>query len=872
MSKAYSLHIGVNKVDTTHYGKIPVLKAAVNDAVSWQQFAGELGYKSDALHDKQATADVVLKKLKTLAGKMKSGDILLLTYAGHGGEMMNDKAGGFDDEVNDQTWCLYDRQLLDDEIYESFAQFESGTRIVVVSDSCHSGTITRNLDEVNLSQLLAKGVSRSAAARGIASRKLPRSSMNRIDDKFRKDVYKPIQKKYEQIHQGADVKASVKLLAACQDDEETLDGKNNGIFTEALMNIMKNAANRNATAEMLITMVGNHYFFPKPNFFQYGGIIPSFDTAFPFLINIADATVVTGNRLPDLSTSRARTIRTSVDHTNLNDLNKSAELLITLESNIDGKPVGGKDVVIKEDVTQGEWRYITIELPAVPYQQAWSVAHAIQTELDNAKIKATVEPIVSVNPAQKETLSREGDANNPDYIKEWPPSLLQGKVGIGWHLSDEHSQLTKAYNTVVNEKPGAKVRIAHFDTGYIDGHPALPAQLNVKMARSFISKEPPQQAIDKTDSGQDGHGLGTITLLAGNKVTKADTFNEFEGYVGGAPLAEVIPVRISESVVIMNDRNFCDAIDYAIALGCEVISMSMAGKPSKRMAKAVNRAYEAGIVMVTAASNCWYKGPGALLPKCVMFPAAFERVIAATGAMYDHRPYDVNFLQQARFNITTKYMQGSWGPASRMTKALAAYTPNTPWASSKYKFLRSGGGTSSATPQVAAAAALYIAYHREELEKKGYYNEGEQWKKVEAVRHALFNAAAKDTVFGEWRKYYGNGILRAADALKVPVADATELKPSKKAESSIFGIIETVGSFFKRRKLFRSAGIKPKPEALATELLDLLQTDPQFYDLFSVLNLSSKKEAESLINDREFQLKVLNSPYASSYLKEAILK
>ncbi|MFN2437706.1 MAG: S8 family serine peptidase, partial [Chitinophagaceae bacterium] len=376
--------------------------------------------------------------------------------------------------------------------------------------------------------------------------------------------------------------------------------------------------------------------------------------------------------------------------------------------------------------------------------------------------------------------------------------------------------------------------------------------------------------IDKTETGQDGHGLGTLSLLAGNKVTKDATFNEFEGYIGGAPLAEVIPMRLSESVVILNAENFCDALYYAIEKECEVVSMSMAGKPSGRMARAVNRAYEAGIVIVSAASNCWYKGPGALLPKCVMFPAAFERVIAATGAMYDHKPYDVDFIQQGRFNITTKYMQGSWGPPSRMHKALAAYTPNTPWASTKHSFLRSGGGTSSATPQVAAAAALWIAYHRDELEKKGYYSEGNKWKKVESVRNALYKSAAKDEVFKDWKKYYGNGILRAYDALMIGVPDESELKKAEKAESSFFGITELAGSLFANRRLFRSEGQKPEPDALAIELMHLLQTDPQFYDTFSKLDISDPAEVAKLSETEEFQNKVLKSPYASNYLKEAM--
>jgi hypothetical protein len=102
-------------------------------------------------------------------------------------------------------------------------------------------------------------------------------------------------------------------------------------------------------------------------------------------------------------------------------------------------------------------------------------------------------------------------------------------------------------------------------------------------------------------------------------------------------------------------------------------------------------------------------------PKCVLWPAAFDRVIPATGAMYNHQPYDGDYLLKSKMDFT-KYMQGCWGPPSRMKKALAAYTPNTPWASNGDVLARSGGGTSSATPQIAAAAALWIAYHRDDME------------------------------------------------------------------------------------------------------------------------------------------------------------
>ena len=863
------MHIGLNNVDHAHYGDIPTLRAAVNDALFWESYAKSQGYETMAMHDSQATAGAVTTTLHNYANQMMPGDILLLTYAGHGGEISNDKPAGFDDERNDQTWCLYDRQLLDDELYESFKAFEEGTRILVVSDSCHSGTIVR-ADDIDITACLSKGMTRSLSSRGFQSRKLPKEVEDFVNYK-NEATYKSIQDKYKTKHQFDEIKASVKLLAACQDDQETLDGDHNGIFTEAFIDIFKNPDYSDARCEMLIAAVGSKYFFPQPNFFEYGAIIPAFDDGFPFTINIPDADKVTGYRKPDLSANIRPIKDTPVEQWDTLEQKQPAELLVEVEGGVNSKLTGGKQATVVSKKKKGNREIYTIQLDGVPNEQAWSAAHAVQTELDTLGYTATVEPVLTVNPAQRARITREGDANNPDYIKEWPPSLQQGTVGIGWHLDDEHSQLAKTHSFILQQKPDAHVRIGHLDTGYIDGHIALPPKLNKSLAHSFIDKEDPNQAIDKLGTGQDGHGLGTMTLLAGNKVTKQDTFGEFEGFIGGAPLAEVIPMRVAESVVIFNDHNFCDAVDYAIEQGCEVISMSFAGKPSKRMAKAVNAAYEAGIVMVTAASNCWYKGTGALLPKCVMFPAAFERVIAATGAMYNHKPYDVNFLQGARFNITTKYMQGSWGPPSRMTRALAAYTPNTPWASTHFAFVRSGGGTSSATPEVAAAAALWIAYHRDELEQKGYYKPGQQWKKVEAVRHALYSTAAKGEVFSDWQKYYGNGILRAYDALQVGVADESALEKSPEAESSLFGVFELVGAFFKNRKLFRSNNIKPTPEALATELLHLLQTDPQFYKLYATLDLSDPVVVNAVVNTDEFRRQVIQSPYASNYLKEAMV-
>ena len=54
------------------------------------------------------------------------------------------------------------------------------------------------------------------------------------------------------------------------------------------------------------------------------------------------------------------------------------------------------------------------------------------------------------------------------------------------------------------------------------------------------------------------------------------------------------------------------------------------------------------------------------------------------------------------------------------------------------------------------------------------------------------------------------------------------------------------------------------------ELLHLLQTDPQFFSLFSGLDLSNGTEMEKLLETPAFREQVQQSPYASGYLKEAL--
>lgn len=147
----FALHIGINRVDSAHYGAtFPPLRGAVNDAIAMQQLLQPLGYtKQVPLHQGDATTANLRKALTMFAGQMVAGDLLVVTYSGHGSQIF-DPQGIVENDQRDEVYVLWDRFLLDDELRRLFVGFGHGVHIVVVSDSCNSGTITEVVRESSL--------------------------------------------------------------------------------------------------------------------------------------------------------------------------------------------------------------------------------------------------------------------------------------------------------------------------------------------------------------------------------------------------------------------------------------------------------------------------------------------------------------------------------------------------------------------------------------------------------------------------------------------------------------------------------------------------------------------------------------------------
>ena len=140
-----SLHIGVNKVDPAHYnGWEGTLRACEFDAEDMRALAVGKGFTASILLTQEATAAAVTAGIAAAADRLAESDIFFLSYSGHGGQVP-DLNSDDDADDKDETWVLYDRQLVDDELYALFARFKPGVRIFMLSDSCHSGSVAKDI-------------------------------------------------------------------------------------------------------------------------------------------------------------------------------------------------------------------------------------------------------------------------------------------------------------------------------------------------------------------------------------------------------------------------------------------------------------------------------------------------------------------------------------------------------------------------------------------------------------------------------------------------------------------------------------------------------------------------------------------------------
>jgi hypothetical protein len=273
MAKGLSLHIGLNSVDPIHYQGWPgTLVACEADAKDMGLIARSQRFTPKILLTKQATRDAVTKQLTSIASKLKSGDIFFLSYSGHGGQVPD--VDGDEPDGKDETWCFYDGEFLDDEILYYLGKFAEGVRIIVLSDSCHSGTV---LKEAFMFEAAQK-------PKPVRYRTMPPGVPLRVYQ-ANKEFYDAIGSDPTHKDAAKKVKASALLISGCQDNQLSQDGDFNGLFTGQLKLVWNGGK-----------FDGNYLLFHKkitaqmppdqtPNLFRVGVKNHNFEDEEPFTID-----------------------------------------------------------------------------------------------------------------------------------------------------------------------------------------------------------------------------------------------------------------------------------------------------------------------------------------------------------------------------------------------------------------------------------------------------------------------------------------------------------------------------------------------------------------------------------------------------------
>jgi len=145
--------VGINN----YPGTFNDLKGCVNDARDWSTLLQGIGFDVSLMLDSQATAQNVKDALQGLVDETNAGDIAVFTYSGHGTQVVDrnsDEADPYDEAI-----FLYDHSVIDDELRVILEGIHPEATLVVISDSCFSGSVTRIAGEKAVPRFVPPAVS-----------------------------------------------------------------------------------------------------------------------------------------------------------------------------------------------------------------------------------------------------------------------------------------------------------------------------------------------------------------------------------------------------------------------------------------------------------------------------------------------------------------------------------------------------------------------------------------------------------------------------------------------------------------------------------------------------------------------------------------
>jgi subtilisin family serine protease len=253
---------------------------------------------------------------------------------------------------------------------------------------------------------------------------------------------------------------------------------------------------------------------------------------------------------------------------------------------------------------------------------------------------------------------------------------------------------------------GEDIKVMVIDTGWTDHHDIGD---NAIKGIHTIGKD----IIDR--EGHQTHCVGIICAQ-----------NNDYGMVGVAPKAKVICVKALDDSGSGSNKSICDALDYAIEVKPDVISMSLGSpSPSLEIHKRIKKLYQMNIAIICAAGNDGSRG--------VDYPGAHPETIAV-GA-YDEDGNIANF-------------SGVGDEVDFVAPGVNIYST---YLNNQYVNMN---GTSMATPYMAGVVALLLSKHKKQEKETGEND----CKTVEQLKQHLLKYTIDKGYVGK-DKQYGYGLV-----------------------------------------------------------------------------------------------------------------
>lgn len=244
MRRLNAILVGLDRVNPSSYGgwngDCPGCEVDVDNLY---KILAKLGYSIKTLKTAEATRSRILQELDSAASTLNTGDNLVFFFSGHGGQQPD--LNGDELDGKDETLVSYDGEIIDDQIDSIWLKFRNGVRIVMISDSCNSGSNYKNMRDV------------------------PHST--------------PLKLINSKVAQG--MQAQMIHLGGCEDNRSSFSTQTGGFFTLALCSVWNQGSFKGNYKDFLGAIsqkLQSTQAEQRPQYNEYGPVTDSFRQQIPF--------------------------------------------------------------------------------------------------------------------------------------------------------------------------------------------------------------------------------------------------------------------------------------------------------------------------------------------------------------------------------------------------------------------------------------------------------------------------------------------------------------------------------------------------------------------------------------------------------------